>query len=151
MIRGYDGGALVLTESGHKRIDSLGLSDRIMTQTGEFEKVRGIECKSYTGELVGITGQHNVWSTNLLPSHPVFAKQPEQLPAYIQAKNITTNHFVATLKSLVDYAIIHKYKGQIDGPYVWFQVKFKETVSYSCNVNIYTLENENVYVNNMIL
>jgi DNA (cytosine-5)-methyltransferase 1 len=69
-------GTLVLTNTGYKEIQTVQITDTLLTHTGTFQKIVNIQQKSYTGAMYDLK----------LKYHPEFISATEEHPFYVRKK-----------------------------------------------------------------
>ena len=67
---------LVLTNTGYKEIQTVQITDTLLTHTGTFQKIVNIQQKSYTGPMYDLK----------LKYHPEFISATEEHPFYVRKK-----------------------------------------------------------------
>lgn len=91
-------GTLVLTQDGYKPIETVGLSDRLLTHTGTFQPIINLQRKPfYTGALHHIQLEAHPRPITATPEHPFYVKGTDGTPTWKAAKELTREDYVGVL------------------------------------------------------
>lgn len=155
-------GTLVLTQDGYKPIETVGLSDRLLTHTGTFQPIINLQRKPfYTGALHRIRLEAHPRPITATPEHPFYVKGADGTPTWKAAKELTREDSVGVLINSgeihpSDDQIVHALNlirqelatHQTNGDaYAWFAVK-ENHISESVATTVYNFEvaTDNSYI-----
>jgi thymidylate synthase len=87
---------IVLTNNGYKFIQTVDINDKLMTHTGSFQNITSIQITPYDKgkPLNSITIYSQPHSINVTPEHPFYAKKIGSQPEWIEAKELTNDHYI---------------------------------------------------------
>lgn len=147
---GLCGNAKILTESGFKNISECSINDKVSTLSGELINLTDFNKTQYIGQLVSISTTHNIWSISVHPNRPIYTRKYNESPAWIPAEDLTTNHWVASLKRFQTPETVVKAGGKIEGNLVWFPIIHIALPIYHLPISVYSVQKD-VYVHNLFL
>jgi hypothetical protein len=107
---------IVRTDSGHKKIQDVVISDKLYTHTGEFREILEVFCKPHSsGPMLGIKTAFHPNVIQCTPEHPFYArvitekrgfengKRVREVfkedPEWIDAKDLTDCHFIGMIRN----------------------------------------------------
>jgi len=133
-------GTKVLTHNGYKNIEDVILTDRLMTHTGQFQKILNLQRKIYKGKLYNIkikyhqsfkcTDEHpfyirektRKWNKELRKNENIF-KNPE----WKKANELNNNHYFGMKineNSIIPEFSFDKNTIKLDNPGMWFMMGY---------------------------
>jgi DNA (cytosine-5)-methyltransferase 1 len=95
-------GTLTLTNNGYKNIEDVVITDRLLTHTGKFQKIKNLQSKIYTGSVFDIKIMY----------HPDLITTTEEHPFYVREKH-ANNIFGKAIWKKANELTMHDYFGMI--------------------------------------
>jgi len=87
-------GTKVLTDSGYKNIEDVDLSDRLLTHTGNFQKILNLQQKTGATDRNSVNIVNHPYPIHCTSEHPFYVRdQTNDEPKWVNASNLTVNHF----------------------------------------------------------
>jgi len=155
-------GTLVLTNTGYKKIENISLEDKLLTHTGNFQKILNIQRKEYTGKLYYINVKSHDETIICTEEHPFYVRTKDGIAHWIKASELNndyyfgmvinasniTKHTSSIIQDCLTKVNIESNDFFIDGDYVWFRltknIEIKETIKTP--VYNFEVENDNSYI-----
>jgi len=90
----FAAGTQVLTQEGYKPIETVELTDRLLTHTGTFQRILNLQQKTGTPTLrvLRVAGRSN--PIRCTEEHPFYARTKDGEPEWLPARSLTANHSV---------------------------------------------------------
>jgi DNA (cytosine-5)-methyltransferase 1 len=87
-------GTLVLTNSGYKKIEDVGIEEQLLTHTGKFQKILNLQSKIYTGKLYNISIKHHHEVITCTEEHPFYVRTKDGEPMWKKASELTNQDYL---------------------------------------------------------
>ena len=87
-------GTNVLTQDGYKPIENVAITDKLMTHTGDFQRILNLQRKTGTPALrtIGVAGRTQ--PIQCTEEHPFYVRTRESTPFWLPARDITNEQYV---------------------------------------------------------
>ena len=101
-------GTPVLTDSGYKNIEDVGLKDKLLTHSGNFQDIINLQRKVYSGDLYDIKVKYRPEMIKCTNEHPFYVRKRNRIwnnsirkyeyiwdePEWITAEKLNDTHYV---------------------------------------------------------
>jgi len=155
-------GTLVLTNTGYKKIEDVSLEDKLLTHTGNFQKILNLQRKGYTGKLYYINVKSHDKTIICTEEHPFYVRKKDGIAHWKNASELTneyyfgmvinasniTKHTSSIIQDCLTKVNIENNDSFIDGNYVWFKLTKEIEIKETNKTPVYNfeVENDNSYI-----
>lgn len=101
-------GTPVLTDSGYKNIEDVGLKDKLLTHSGKFQDISNLQRKVYSGDLYNISVKYHPKKIKCTNEHPFYVRKRNRIwnnsirkyeyiwdePEWVTAEKLNETHYV---------------------------------------------------------
>jgi len=142
-------GTIVLTKDGYKSIETVDISDTLMTHTGSFQRILNLQHKVYTGPLYKIKAKYHQ-PIECTPEHPFYVREKTRSwnnelrrydisfnePEWKKACDLNDTHYLGmkvnthsiipefTFERPTNQHATKKHNITLDDPNAWFMMGF---------------------------
>lgn len=119
-------GTKVLTNAGYKSIETVELTDKLLTHTGSFRNILNLQQKNYTGKLFELDIKYHPVLIVATEEHPFYVRERSGEPQWKPANAITMNdYFGMVINTNAIIPEITNYKSvQINNTLHWFMMGY---------------------------
>ena len=126
-------GTSILTYTGYKPIESVDINDKLLTHTGQFQRILNLQQKKYTGDLYEVKIKY----------HPNAIVCTEEHPFYVREKKKKWNNLIRRNNYSFDKPTWKKANELSRNDYFGMVINTKEIIpefTFEKKVNKYTIE-----------
>lgn len=142
-------GTSVLTLDGYKNIETIDMTDSLMTHTGSFQRILNLQGKSYTGTMYKIVAKYHS-PIECTSEHPFYVRERSRLwnntkrkydytfgdPEWKKACELNDTHYFGmkvnqrsivpefSFERAINQTSTKKYNVVLDDPNAWFMMGF---------------------------
>ncbi len=119
-------GTKVLTNTGYKSIETVELTDKLLTHTGSFRNILNLQQKNYTGKLFELDIKYHPELIVATEEHPFYVRERSGEPQWKPANTITMNdYFGMVINTNAIIPEITNYESvQINNALHWFMMGY---------------------------
>ena len=143
-------GTPVLTDSGYKNIEDVGLKDKLLTHSGNFQDIINLQRKVYSGDLYDIKVKYRPKKIKCTNEHPFYVRKRNRIwnnsirkyeyiwdePEWITAEKLNETHYVGmvvnnnniipefNIKKQVNKTSTKNIQIVLDEPDMWFMMGY---------------------------
>ena len=119
-------GTKVLTNTGYKSIETVELTDKLLTHTGSAQNILNLQQKTYTGNLFEIDVKYQTEIIVATEEHPFYVRERDGEPQWMPVSQVTPNHYFGMIINSKSVAPENTFGEtvRLENPNHWFMIGY---------------------------
>lgn len=128
-------GTKVLTNTGYKSIETVELTDKLLTHTGNTQNILNLQQKTYTGNLFELDIKYQTEIIVATEEHPFYVRERNGEPQWIPVSQVTPNHYFGMIINSKSVSPENTFGKTV--PNYWFMIGYWIGNGFAINATVF--------------